>query len=100
MTLTEFLLARIAEDEAVARWGRLVDDPSDPDSATKILRWDHARLIAEREVKRRIVALHSAESGQHPDFCGHDLRELPCPTLRFLALPYADHPDYQPEWKP
>ena len=22
------------------------------------------------------------------------------PVLRFLALPYADHPDYNPEWRP
>ncbi len=24
----------------------------------------------------------------------------PCVTLRLLALPYAGHPDYQPEWRP
>ena len=24
----------------------------------------------------------------------------PCPTLCLLALPYADHPDYRPEWRP
>lgn len=30
---------------------------------------------------------------------GHDL-SIPCPTLRMLALPYADHPDYRQEWRP
>ena len=62
MTLTEFLLARIAEDEAVLH-----------------------------RTKRR---------QQHRDFCTHDLRGLPFPTLRHMAVPYADHPDYRDEWKP
>lgn len=30
--------------------------------------------------------------------CGRDARLRR--TLRFLALPYADHPDYLPEWRP
>jgi hypothetical protein len=25
-------------------------------------------------------------------------QDWPCPTLRLLALPYADHPGYEPEW--
>jgi hypothetical protein len=24
----------------------------------------------------------------------------PCDTLKLLALPYADHPDYRDEWRP
>lgn len=24
---------------------------------------------------------------------------LPCPTLQLLAMPYADHPDYDPSWQ-
>jgi len=126
MTLTEFLLARIAEDEALARaaydhdsWSVVEDGNGDPwvvqtdvtgqewrvamvprVPAEHIAQWDPARVLAECEAKRQIVALHSAEPGQHPDFCGHDLRELPCPTLRALALPYIDSTDYQPEWKP
>lgn len=90
MTLTEFLLARIADDEA--RWldlGEHDHNDYDPHPAP----WP--QLLAECEAKRRIVELHSPEEGQHPDFCGHDLRELPCPTLHILALPYADHPDWQ-----
>jgi hypothetical protein len=31
---------------------------------------------------------------------GPDAQGWPCQTLRLLALPYADHPDYRPEWKP
>jgi hypothetical protein len=29
----------------------------------------------------------------------HDL-SAPCPTLRLLALPYADRPGYRDEWRP
>jgi len=109
MTLTEFLSARIAEREADARHSgadamtgyRWKHYPRDAYEEIQALALSRARrVLAECEAMRRIVELHSAESGQHPDFCGHDLRELPCPTLRFLALPDADHPDYQPEWKP
>jgi len=96
VTLTEFLLARIAEDEAVARWGRLVDDPSDPDSATKILRWDHARLIAECEAKRAVIAFANTSTEYASGAALHQFRRI----LWALAQPYADHPDYLPEWKP
>jgi len=100
MTLTEFLLARTAEDEAVAiRGGRHNAPGAFANDNYGCLLVDPARVLAECEAKRQIVALHKSEPGQHPDFCGHDLRELPCPTLRLLALPYADHPDYLPEWR-
>ncbi len=143
MTLTEFLLARIAEDEAVAaaavsrrdgvdKWeavgsGTVVGPgydkvkhvmlPSSEDGAARhIARHDPARVLAEVEAKRRIVGIHeldpievyswgttgggcglcdhSCETGG--DTWGHD----PCETLKALALPYADHPDYRQEWKP
>lgn len=57
-----------------------------------VRRHDPARVLAECEAKRRIVARHdrddSTSFGQ------------PCQTLRLLALPYADHSDYRPEWHP
>ncbi|KAB2809250.1 hypothetical protein F9L07_19610 [Pimelobacter simplex] len=68
MTITEFLLARIAEDEAVAqralgerymvdgglRWGEVgYETVSD-------LTIDPARVLAECEAKRRIVELHQS----------------------------------------
>lgn len=120
MTLTDFLLARIAEDEAVGR-----------ESATTGLRWngptaiglnesdipdtvdiDAGRLLDECEAKRRIVALHRNRYGLGDcESCadgwedlttgeaGHNPLLYPCPTLRALALPYADHPDYREEWR-
>ena len=104
MTLTEFLLARIAEDEAVAqRWAEDVDGVAPDgrpwrDRRGRFIYAPRAHVLAECAAKRAIVTLHSAELGQHPDFCGHDLRALPCPTLRLLARPYAEHPDYDEAW--
>jgi hypothetical protein len=72
------------------------------------------RALAEVEAKRRIIELHRPEVPPHADHkenpplacatCGHqdgwaDVPS-PCDTLRLLALPYADHPDYREEWKP
>ena len=31
---------------------------------------------------------------------GSEVVSGPCATLRLLALPYADHPDYREEWRP
>ncbi|MDR7253693.1 hypothetical protein J2X46_002683 [Nocardioides sp. BE266] len=97
--LTDFLLARVAEDADVAR----VAGASDPSSRSSI--WtslrsgragvcDHGprgsveiqpdRVVAECEAKRLIVKRWG----------GHD------PIIRLLALPYADHPDYREEWRP
>ncbi|MCW2785228.1 MAG: hypothetical protein JWP74_1745 [Marmoricola sp.] len=103
MTLTEFLLARVAEDEAVAErvylWsGAGLDDFDELGD----------RVLAECEAKRRIVEEH-APAEHNPALCGTcvvwaDQYEasgiyLPCLTLQLLALPYADHPDYDKEWK-
>jgi hypothetical protein len=83
MSLIEFVLARIAEDEEIVRLkgitGRRVE-----------------RGQLECEAKRRIVELHRAKDN---GFCTHCNWKWPCVTLRLLALPYADHPDYQPEWR-
>jgi hypothetical protein len=101
LTLTEFLLARIAEDEAAAR-----DDGAD---AMMGHRWKHApenvyqelqavvlansrRVLAECEAKRLVV------KGFEPY---GELDDMFAPEiLAILAAVYADHPDYRDEWKP
>lgn len=149
MTLTEFLLARIAEDEAVARsaeerarppwratYGRQVETRDDgylvtpedehsystdpPDVvALHIARHDPARVLAECEAKRQIVELHPIYHGprllavdsSRTDFACERCHATSaidsesviealgwCETLRFLALPYAGHPEYRTEW--
>jgi hypothetical protein len=81
--------------------------------------WDHAEathqrshVLAECDAKLRIVELHEPWSGGYEcptcaEGAGQDHGEIvvehmhsPCPTLRFLALPYADRPGYREEWRP
>lgn len=100
VTLVGFLLARIAEDEQwVAVERRVAPNQRWP----KVHPAWTTRVLAECEAKRRIVALHEQWPGDED--LGPECREcvaidLPCPTLRLLALPYADHPDYRDGWRP
>lgn len=114
MALTDFLLARIAEDEALAHGvvldtgdGLLLVDEPVTIGGHQIVA-SASRVLAECEAKRRIVDLHQAadvDYGLESCFsCGardgwHDL-PFPCPTLKALAAVYADHPDYRDEWRP
>jgi hypothetical protein len=139
MELTEFLLARIAEDGETARgafqdhrqsrtsapvtvddgvW-RTGDHASDEcriegvdmiiydegghtvEQAIHIARHDPARVLTESEAKRRIVDVHAPDHLE-PDICAtcaSHAEGYPCRTLLFLALPYADHPDYDESWR-
>lgn len=132
ITITEFLLARIAEDEAMAcdalrpRYGSerdkaewlydgnpsgaftagaytvgeasswAKDDYQGGRFARHIVNWDPARVLAECEAKRGIIDRY--ENGDFEAWWAD--REYPNYVFPFLALPYADHPDYQDDWKP
>ncbi|GAA1992823.1 DUF6221 family protein [Isoptericola halotolerans] len=113
MTIVEFLTARLDEDEAVARaligsplagelMGAGVPLPRTPEGLRFMAYNLPQRVLIEVEAKRRIVALHSGDAAwcswsqdaneRHGD--GPD-----CDTLRLLALPHADHPDYDEAWR-
>lgn len=124
MTITEFLLARIAEDEEVARsaidssgWGsspdgrwRLVEVPYEgewprnPDAehvmwagsewTIHASRHSPARILRECAAKREIIERHS-----HCDDVSYGDAST-CPEVSTLAAVYAGHPDYQEEWRP
>jgi hypothetical protein len=127
MTLTEFLLARIAEDETVAqghegtgyqRWpyrpygdrlGGTVGPEHVPIAedwrdrgyvavAEHISRHDPARVLAECEASRHIVA--RAQALADWDEMGSSIADDGDFILSWLAAPYADHPDYREEWRP
>lgn len=80
--------------------------------AVHMARHDPARVLAECVAKRRIVELHSRYECDTAGYPGHercgeiavcdkcDDARFPCDTLRLLALPYADHPDWREEWRP
>ena len=96
ITLPEFLLARIAEDE---RRVEFVRDfiPEHGDQGEYI---DPARVLAECDAKRRIVEMQATndEDRHLPGF--HYKAQMIERVLHALALPYADHPDYREEWRP
>ncbi|WP_152203625.1 DUF6221 family protein [Georgenia thermotolerans] len=116
MTITEFLLARIAEDEAEARskpTTYLYIHPDGYDMADMgpgyVLAANPARVLAECAAKRAIIepardATYYAKRVDRELLGGpRDAMADPYPgdvILRHLAAVYADHPDYQQEWKP
>ncbi|MFI2349687.1 DUF6221 family protein [Streptomyces sp. NPDC019443] len=68
---------------------------------------DVAFGLAEVEAKRQIIRWHYRRPGPKWDTpeakgfeCATCDQQFPCTTLRLLALPYANHEAYQPEWKP
>jgi hypothetical protein len=92
MTLTEFLLARIAEDEADPDCGGVGEYGSCD-------RWSERRL-AECEAKRAIVAhLKQAAYRNRNNASDRPFRSA-VHILKTLALPYASHPSYDPAWRP
>jgi hypothetical protein len=129
--LAEFVLARVAEDEAKARSAEWVDKPpsgtfdvvsdcdcNDDHASSNYLAVDPARVLAECEKNRRLIELHHATEigwgpdvigcdtchGEMPETWGPDLLApgaslWPCETACLLALPYADHPDFQQAWR-
>ena len=128
LTLTDFLLARIAEDERAAR--KLAETDRRPvlSLATTVNHPD--RILLECEAKRRIIELHRSwpvlvetpptfeQAGSDADsmtfrmsqqiqwqtqqeYVARFGSEPPsAPMMRALALPYADHPDFRDEWRP
>ena len=69
-----------------------------------VLRHDPARVLAEVDAKRRIIDRYEAQRTVYAAHMGGILtkylvQELEA-VLRLLALPFADHPDYRPEWTP
>ncbi|NYJ08327.1 DUF6221 family protein [Petropleomorpha daqingensis] len=118
--LDQFVLARIAEDkriaaDAAADSGREQWEPEDdgaPLAAEHVARHDPARVLAECAAKRRLV-LACRDSRPDLHFLGArpngmadfpltptDQHQLAALTLALLALPYAEHHDYRPEWRP
>ena len=94
VTLADFLLARIAEEEGLARAAKAaVDDPDGFFDGSPAADHHHYqrhtpdRVLADCEAKKRIVESFSGAP-------------LFAQVLRLLALAHADHPDYNQEWRP
>jgi len=120
MTLTEFLLARIAEDEAEVghvEKGSWADEGAGPNGVgwadvganNDVLMARPSRVLAECEAKRRIVedAKQDMLSAQALDYefgdhsgRTYDVANSMQDVLKVLATIYADHPDYDEAWRP
>lgn len=97
LTLTDFLLARLDEDESAARAAIESWDSEDDGAAfgelssqshAFVRRYDPARALLEIASKRRLI---EDDRDGYPD----DSRSR---TLRALASPYSDHSAYRAEW--
>jgi len=114
MTLVEFLLDRIAEDEEEAN---SLPDPLDAPLShlspfPAMTPWQRnrleasseyvhctvskARVLTECKAKRRILYIAKSLGGHYEPDAGRMAPEI----IRHLAVPYADHPAYRQEWKP
>jgi hypothetical protein len=105
-TLTEFLLARIAEDEAAAReagadamvGARWKSYPREAYEELQAETLHRARRIrATCAALRAVVELHDGAHDCTMYIDAGDNRD--CPTLRALASIWADHPEFDPEWR-
>jgi hypothetical protein len=62
--------------------------------------FDARRVLAECDAKRRIIGQCQMALKEYDEMPYGGAAWLGDDTLKLLALPYSDHPDYQPEWKP
>ena len=98
-TLAEFVLARLIEDEEVAYRG--IKDAIGPVAPSGRDRSLTSRILADCEVRRQRLALHSegrglaARNGPQCHLCGEP---YPCTTLMVLASAWISHPDFDPNW--
>ncbi len=122
-TLAQFLLERIDEDEALARqaWDEDAARPTSRDDDDQSAQARHrarhspARVLISCEARRQIVqntmdlepdqvvelfALEPQGSADLPREQTVAEMQFFERVLRFLAVTYADHPDYELQWRP
>jgi hypothetical protein len=99
--LITFLRAQLTiDDRGLRDW--LSNLPADSGAADWVRQW-----LADIDAKRRILEEHAyAPQSDSCRICwrsnwGSSVREMwPCPTVRLLALPYAERSSYQDQWRP
>jgi hypothetical protein len=98
MTITEFLLERIDDDEwqAKASLGERLPQTADEEQWSEAVA---ARVLAECAAKRAIVtsAKPWLDTSKGP-LTLEAVQATYIIALRALAAIYADHPDYRQEW--
>lgn len=104
VSLPDFLLARYAEEEAVAAradgsaWRAVSEEyPIGAFKGGHLVHVHAPRWRADIDAKRAVVWRCAPLAGIQ---VRRQTRNLAGDVLRSLAAPYADHPDYREEWKP
>jgi hypothetical protein len=101
----ETFTVRAEQSEVASR--RRSTYPGDPAGATTpildvygthIARWEPARVLAEVQAKRRLLTQFELRSNSVRATVRPATGGVWDDLLRLLALPYAEHPDYRPEW--
>lgn len=90
--IVEFLRARLDEDERDAKEALAYQQEKQGTSYVPHWLRSPTQMLREVEAQRRIVALW-----ERSEFCERVALD---DVLDLLALPYAEHPDYQQEWAP
>lgn len=80
---------------------------ADREVARYMVRYGPAWALADIAAKRASLAEHASSEGDDP-VCGRCVFHRtvsrcrpvpwPCHTVKFLAAPYREHPDFRPEW--
>lgn len=95
MSIVEFILARTTELEQSAR--ATIDQTSTGSPAGELLVTLKDQLLIHLAGERLAIEDHLEDT----DACADGgSTAWPCDTLKHLALPYAEHRDYRPEWRP
>jgi hypothetical protein len=112
MTITEFLEARLAEDEELASAVLALYAPDNWDNPTSagnhypadIAFWDVQspyRVLAECAAKRAIIAGRKRiDRSANPDEWSMGFSDANYEAITAIAAIYKHHPDYQQEWAP
>jgi len=120
MGISDFILARVAEEEDAAHAvldGRPPADRWQPPAGDHVEPWNPWRVQSACLVRRLIVRAHHntgpavrtlADGTPHMTqptcrTCRDAVGEpaaWPCYTMRVLASEWAHHPDYREEWQP
>lgn len=121
LMINDFILARVSEEEALAHaaldhLGPELDWDA-PSVGEHFDRWNPWRVESACIGRRLLVKAHRNAGPAVTQLPGKD-HELysatcatcggsteqpapwPCYTLRVLAMEWANHPDYRPEWRP
>lgn len=84
-----------------------VDDPQSAADARHVVLHDPAYELADITAKRRILERAEFVNGHGPAVDHTRAMDMTAgasgalhDVLKFLALPFADHPGYREEWKP